>query len=112
MKGYIRAERRRCASVVFSICNSNSWCGNRQRLVLDSTETRFDRSEADVCDDAPTDLVPNKSSLRCQCQFFSSVFSADLRWLRYELMTPRGDSGERGKVRGKYGLGVHSTMDL
>lgn len=75
-------------------------------------ETSFDRSKADVPDDAPVDPVPNKSSLRCQGQFFSSVFSADLRRLRYELMTPRGDSGESGKVRGKYGLGVHSTMDL
>ena len=75
-------------------------------------ETSFDRSKADVPDDAPADLVPNKPSLRCQGRFFSSVFSADLRWLRYELMSRREDSGESEKVRGKYGLGVHSTMDL
>lgn len=75
-------------------------------------ETIFDRSKADVPGDAPAGLIPKKSSLRCQGPFFSSGFSADLRWLRYKLMSPREDSGESGKVRGKYGLGVHSTMDL
>lgn len=59
-------------------------------------ETSFDRSKADVPDDAPADLVPNKSSLRCQDRFFSSVSSADLRWL-HEHMSPRGTLGRAEK---------------